>query len=113
MTENDFRNLALSLPEAEEGEHMDHADFRVRGKIFATLWPDGTRGTLKLTVEQQVAFTGMEPTVFEPLPGGWGRRGYTGVHLRAARKASVRQALITAWRNTAPKRLARSFEDLA
>src|SRR5947209_7418215 len=65
VTADEFRNLALSLPEASEGAHMDHPDFRVGGKIFATLWPDGDWGMVKLTAEQQAVFTRSEPKVFQ------------------------------------------------
>lgn len=110
MTANDFRSLALSLPEATEAEHMGHPDFRVGGKIFATLYPDETLGMVKLTPEQQGLFIQAEPSVFRPVKGGWGRRGCTNVLLAAAKEDRVRQGLVAAWRNTAPKRLAQEFE---
>ena len=111
MTADDFRELALSLPEASEDEHMDHPDFRVRGKIFATLAPNDEWGMVKLTPEQQATFVRTEPAVFQPIKGAWGRKGCTQVHLDAAEEPGVRQALIAAWRNTAPKRLAKEFDD--
>ena len=111
MTANQFRTLALSLPEASESAHMGHADFRIRGKIFATIWPDDEWGMVKLTPPQQADFIRFQPDVFEPVPGGWGRRGCTKVCLRTATEATVRPALVAAWRNTAPKRLAQQFED--
>ncbi|MHC5209861.1 MAG: MmcQ/YjbR family DNA-binding protein [Planctomycetota bacterium] len=107
-----FRTLALALPEAEESEHMAHPDFRVRGKIFATLGPDETWAGLKLTPEQQAALVRAEPDAYAAVPGGWGARGFTRVSLRAARVKSVREALILAWVNTAPRRLVREhFQD--
>jgi hypothetical protein len=111
MTADEFRSLALSLPEASEGAHMGHPDFRVGGKIFATLGPDETWGMVKLTPDQQALFVRTEPAVFQPVKGGWGRRGATRVELSAATEAAVRQALVVAWRNTAPKRLARQLDD--
>jgi len=111
MTADDFRTLALSLPEAIEGAHMGHADFRVRNKIFATLGPDEDWGGLKLTPDEQGMFVRSEPDVFQPFNGAWGRSGATRVGLAEASEASVRQALIAAWRNTAPKRLAQSLDD--
>jgi len=111
MTADDFRSLALSLPEATEESHMNHPDFRVRGKIFATLGPDEAWGMVKLTPEQQGLFVRTEPKVFQPIKGGWGRRGCTQVILEAATEPSVRQALVAAWRNTAPKTLARQLDD--
>lgn len=108
---DDFRKMALSLPEASEAAHMGHPDFRVRGKIFATLgYPSTGWGVVKLTPTQQQAFVRAEPDVFVPVKGTWGRRGATTVRLRAANKSTVRKALVTAWVNTAPKRLARQLE---
>jgi len=86
---------------------MGHPDFRVRGKIFATLfYPDESWGMVKLTPEQQEAFVSAEPAVFVPVKGGWGRRGATNVRLRPAKTPSLRVALATAWRNVAPRDLA-------
>jgi hypothetical protein len=111
MTREQFRRLALSLPHAVEGQHMDHPDFRVAGKIFATLsYPDEKWGMVKLTPEQQEEFVRAEPDAFEPVKGGWGKRGATSVRLRAAKRASLRRALAAAWCNVAPKELAKQFE---
>lgn len=111
MTENTFRRMALSLPEAVESAHMDHPDFRVRGKIFATLgYPEKGWGMVKLTPEQQEQFMQKEPGVFEPAAGSWGARGSTVVRLAKANSDTVFTALVTAWRNVAPKRLAAGFE---
>src|SRR5437764_7700731 len=99
VTVAQFRNLALSLPKTIEASHMGHADFRVLNKIFATL-PDNTRGMVKLTPKQQDAFISTAPKVFQPVPGGWGDRGATHVHLKAATEGPVREALVAAWRNT-------------
>ncbi len=111
MTANEFRDLALALPEAVESAHMDHPDFRVRGKIFATLGPGEAWGMVKLKPEQQSLFVRTEPAVFRPVNGVWGQRGATYVTLDAATEPSVRQALTAAWRNTAPKRLADQLDD--
>jgi hypothetical protein len=106
MTAKDFRQLALALPETEERRHMDHPDFRVAGKIFATLgYPDKTRGMVKLSPEDQHNFSKDYPDTFIPVKGTWGRRGATSVHLKAAKKEVLRKAISAAWRNTAPKRL--------
>jgi hypothetical protein len=106
MTVNDFRKLALSFPEAIESAHMDHPDFRVRGKIFATLgYPDKDSGVVKLTPDEQREFVRSDPNVFQPLQGAWGRRGATSVNLPTAKVDKVREAFSAAWRNTAPKRL--------
>jgi hypothetical protein len=112
VTVDDFRRIALELPEASEKAHMGHPDFRVRGKIFATLaYPDEGWGMVKLTPEQQATFVRTEPRVFVPVKGGWGRRGATTVRLEAVDEMSLRSALVTAWRNVAPKRLAKELED--
>lgn len=107
MTADAFRRLALSLPEAIESSHMGHPDFRVGGKIFATLGaPDPSFAMVKLTPDQQEAFVSAEPAVFVPVKGGWGLKGATNLRLRPAKAKSVKVALATAWRNTAPPRLA-------
>ncbi len=106
MTANDFRKMALGLPETEERSHMNHPDFRIAGKIFATLaYPDKSWAMVKLTPEQQHYFSKDEPEVFLPVNGAWGRRGATRVNLNAARKETVQKAIQAAWENTAPKTL--------
>src|SRR5213593_178198 len=104
MTGDDFRTLALRLPEASEEQHMGHPDFRVGGKIFATLGPDETWGMVKLTPEQQAEFVQAKPKMFEPFNGAWGRRGCTKVTLKNATEAAVVPALVAAWKNTAAKK---------
>lgn len=109
MTADDFRKLALGFPEAVESAHMHHPDFRVCGKIFATLgYPDENSAVVKLTPGEQRDLVRGDPNVFQPVKGAWGRRGSTSIHLPAAKIEIVREALGAAWRNTAPKRLART-----
>ena len=106
MTAEQFRRLALDLPHAIESAHMSHPDFRVGGKVFATLgWPDAACAMVKLTADQQRAFVHAEPQTFQPVKGGWGRRGSTQVRLARASTPALREALASAWRNVAPKRL--------
>ena len=108
MTADSFRRLALTMPEALEVGHMRHPDFRVGGKIFATMgYPDAGWAMVKLTPEQQEAFVAVDPAVFTPVKGAWGRGGATNVLLRKARVASVRAAVMAAWRNVAPTKLAK------
>jgi hypothetical protein len=111
MTLEDFRRLALELPEAVESSHHDHPDFRVRGKIFATIPnPDADTGMVKLTPDQQMSFVHTAPEVFTPVKGTWGQRGATLVRLERAEEPIVRSALTTAWRYTAPKKLAATLD---
>lgn len=107
MAPAQFRRIALSMPEAAESAHMGHPDFRVRGKIFATLFSRDklTWGMVKLKPEQQRRFVKSNPEMFEPVLGGWGKGGATLVRLKSAKSGAVRSAMITAWRNTAPKQL--------
>jgi len=111
VTPSDFRRIALSFPEAVESAHQDHPDFRVGGKVFATLgYPEEGWGMVKLPPKQQVFFIEAEPDIFQPAKGAWGLRGATIVCLRAANKTSLRRALAAAWRNTAPKQLVAQFD---
>jgi hypothetical protein len=100
-----FRALALALPEAEEGGHHSHPDFRVRGKIFATLLPGETVGMVKLTPDEQQRYLLGFPGSFSAAPGAWGKMGCTYVELAAADEAVVAEALRLAWRSRAPKSL--------
>ena len=112
MTARDFREIALRFPEAVESAHMSHPDFRVGGKIFATLgYPDEEWGMIKLTLEDQKRFVQANPDMFRPVKGACGRRGNTNVYLPKAKIDRVREALRVAWRNTAPKRLVRREQD--
>lgn len=105
MTIEGFRHLALSMPEACEVGHMGHPDFRVRGKIFATLgYPDAAWGMVKLTPEQQDALVSSQPAVFTPVKGVWGVRGATSVRLWPAKERSVKLALAMAWENVSATR---------
>ncbi len=107
MTADEFRRLALGFPEAVESAHMGHPDFRVRGKIFATLgYPDAAWAVVTLTPEQQQILVRAEPSVFAPVNGAWGRQGSTTVRLAGADKVTVRGALLQAWRKKAPKSIA-------
>ena len=99
MNANDFRRIALSLEGAEEGSHMGSPDFRVGGRIFATLASQKQGyGNLMLTPEMQAAFVEEAPEVFIPIRGGWGRMGATHVRLAAANEDILEGALRTAWK---------------
>src|SRR6266852_9608799 len=99
MNAKDFRRIALSFEGAEEGSHMGAVDFRVAGRIFATLASvKQGYGNLMLTVEQQAAFVEELPKVFLPIAGGWGRMGMTHVRLAEASEDVLEGALRTAWK---------------
>jgi hypothetical protein len=99
MTADDFRRIALGLEGVEQGSHMGAVDFRVGGRIFATLaHVEKGYGNLMLTPEQQAQFVYELPEVFLPVAGGWGRMGATHVVLARANKDVLRGALETAWR---------------
>jgi len=101
-----MRKLALALPAVEEKSHFEQPDFRVRGKIFASLSRDGRRGTLKLPPEVQAMVLDARPKVFSPAAGEWGRSGWTYVQLSRARVAELSALLAESWRLVAPRRLA-------
>jgi hypothetical protein len=99
MNPENFRRLALSLDGAVEGSHMGAPDFRVGGRIFATLASQTQGyGNLMLTPEQQAAFVEEMPDVFVPIAGGWGRMGATHIRLSAATEDVLAGALHTAWK---------------
>ena len=99
MTPSDFRRIALSLEGAEEGSHFGSPDFRVGGRIFATLAAEAQGyGNLMLAPEQQASFVAEAPDVFIPVPGGWGRNGATHLKLAVANEDLAFGALQTAWK---------------
>jgi hypothetical protein len=104
ITAREVRTLALSLPEVREEPHFDRASFRVRGKIFATIAPDGKSGMLKLDLDAHEALLAAEPETFFSF-GGFSRNGATGVRFPRVKKQVFRELLGEAWRNVAPKRL--------
>ena len=98
---SDFRRIALGMNDAVEGAHMAHPDFRANGRVFATLYPDGKAGMVKLTPEQQQEFVRANPTTFVPASGAWGRQGCTTVRLDSVDEATLGEAMTLAWQNTA------------
>ena len=102
MTANEFRRMALDIPQAVESAHMSHPDFRIAGKIFASLGaPDANWGMVKLTPDEQHSFITNAPIVFKPCSGAWGKRGCTNVYLTKAEKNLVHAALAAAAKNVA------------
>jgi hypothetical protein len=113
MTADGFRAIALSLPDTVESSHMNHPDFRIGGKIFATLgYPSCEWGALCLPPEEQARLVSAEPDVFVPAKGAWGRAGATQVFLPLARKTSVRAALRSAWKHRLQKHTSATVKKL-
>lgn len=105
MSPADFRRIALEMHGACEGKHMGHPDFRVSGKIFATLgYPDDGSAVLLLTPDEQAGLIRAAPRVFSPVRGGWGRRGSTRVALAAVDVRTLRKAIKAAWQQRSPKK---------
>ena len=105
MRQDDFRRIALGMKDAIEGAHMGHPDFRVGGRVFATIgYPGPEWATVMIDPDEQRFFTGAHPDAFVPVKGAWGRAGSTHVRLHAARVGPVRTALRAAWQHRAPIR---------
>jgi hypothetical protein len=98
LTARDFRRIALGMADVVEGAHMGHPDFRVKGRIFATLHADNAIGMVKLSPEQQQEFMARSGS-FAPESGAWGRQGCTAVRLDAADEESLGEAMTLAWQN--------------
>src|SRR5262245_54175758 len=97
LSTDHFRKLALALPGAIESAHVGHPDFRVNGRVFASLgYPDGDHGMVRIPVDLQEALVNESPEVFQPCPGAWGRQGCTSVKLSAGEPVMVRSALSAA-----------------
>ena len=105
MTVDEIRALALSLPLAEEQPHFDRASFRVKGKIFATLPPDGEAVVLKLPPEIKESLRQSDPDAVLPLPGGWDKGGWTLIALGFMEDDRLADLIRLAWRQVAPKKL--------
>jgi hypothetical protein len=106
VTETEFINLVLSLPEVEQSSHFGNMDFRVRGKIFVS-YPEAGRVVLKLSSDQQQVLTESEAEIFSKLHNKWGDKGWTSMRVAAVDELTARSALQMAWTNVAPKSLSR------
>lgn len=105
MTPTAFRKLALALPDAVEGTHGGHADFRAGGKVFASLgYPDSAWAVVKLAPEQQEMLVASAPEIFVPVKGSWGLRGNTQLRLAAADATTAKSALTMAWQGVTVKK---------
>jgi hypothetical protein len=96
------RRLALALPEATEQPHFERTSFRVKGKIFATVAPDGSSMNVFVDDEQR-EMCRVDPKAYETLM--WGKTGYLHVHLKRAKAGDVETLLRSAWERKAPKKL--------
>jgi len=100
------RTIALSMPEADERAHHGHPDFRVRNKIFATLWPADHKAVVMISVADQTALLQMHPKAFSL--NAWSHHGATNVHLKHVSAAQFRDLVRTAWCKVAPKTLVKA-----
>jgi hypothetical protein len=108
MTPDEFRRLALNMNGATESAHMGHPDFRANGKIFATLYPDGASGMVKLTPDQQQDFMRADSRTFVPASGAWGRQGCTTVRLDSVAEDMLGEAMTLACQNTVKASVSRN-----
>jgi hypothetical protein len=99
-----YRSLALSFPDTEEVPHFEKPSFRVKKKIFGTYWEKENRAMLRLPLVEQSVFCDMNPEVFHPVPGGWGKQGATFVELKKVRKDMFKDALTVAYNFISKKR---------
>ena len=104
----DFRRIVLGLTDAVEGSHMGHPDFRINGRIFASLRQDERHGMVILTPEQQARFVADYPSAFQPESGAWGRSGCTRVDLAAVDEEALGEAATLARQNAVAKGPTRS-----
>jgi predicted DNA-binding protein (MmcQ/YjbR family) len=105
ITTQAFRKLAMSFPEALEQPHFHRTSFRVKKKIFATLDEREKRVVVKFSpVEQSVFIDAGKGTIY-PVPGGWGRSGFTYVDLATVKKSMLADAVTASYRNVAPGKL--------
>lgn len=105
-TDDTFRQLALSLPEAIEQPHFEKHLFRVKKKIFATLDPGNHQACLKLSAVDQSVFSGFDPAIIYPVPNKWGSQGWTLIDLTKVPAEMLVDALTTAYCQIAPPKLA-------
>ncbi|MEO5674419.1 MAG: MmcQ/YjbR family DNA-binding protein [Chitinophagales bacterium] len=103
------REKFLSFPEVTEQDHFGKPSYRIKKKIFATLWLEDKRAMVKLSPDLQMDFCDKDPAAFIPVPGGWGRQGATFIELQEVSMESFIQAITAAWCRIAPKALLNKF----
>ena len=106
---NSARELALSLPEVKESPHFALVSFRIKNRIFSTLWEREKKMMVKLSLVDQSVFCDIDRNIIYPVPGGWGRQGATFIELTKVKKQIVREALACAWKFTAPKTMVKKY----
>jgi hypothetical protein len=99
LTPKDVRRIVLGMKDAVESAHMGHPDFRVSGRVFASLHDDDQFAMVKLTPEQQASFLSEHPSTFAPESGAWGRQGCTRVRLASVDEETLGEAMTLAWQN--------------
>jgi len=109
VTGDDARRLAVGFPEAEERETWGHPTFRVRDKMFATMSDDGRQATVKATREEQAALVAAAPETFG-IPAYVGRHGWVSIQLATVDPTELRELVVEAWRQTAPRRLVTAYD---
>jgi len=109
ITIEEARKAALELPEVEEKSHFEKPDFRVKKKIFAVLRIDKNAMVLKFTPIDQDVFCSFNKEIIYPIPGGWGKQGWTFVNLKKIKKSMFNDALTVAWKTVAGKKLAEKY----
>ncbi|MEP7164135.1 MAG: MmcQ/YjbR family DNA-binding protein [Ferruginibacter sp.] len=103
------RQLALALPETTEQPHFHLSSFRVKQKIFSTLWEAEKKMMVKLSLVDQSVFCDIDRNIIYPVPGGWGRQGATFIELSKVKKQIAEEALACAWKNTAPAAMVKKY----
>src|SRR5436190_12153625 len=109
ITIEQVRKAALSLPGTEEKPHFHLTSFRIKNKIFATIHADKNFVMVKLSPIDQSVFCAYDKEVIFPVPGAWGKQGATFINLKKVKKSMLTDALTTAWKTTAPPKLAEKY----
>jgi hypothetical protein len=109
ITADELRQVVRSLPEAEERETWGHPTFRVRDRMFAAMSDDGQEASVKATRQEQAALVSAAPETFG-IPAYVGRHGWVSIQLATVDPAELRELIVEAWRQTAPKRLVAAYD---
>lgn len=107
---DNFKKIALSFDEAQELPHFEKTSFRINKKIFATLDIEKKRAVLKFTEIDQSVFGAFDKTIIYPVPGAWGKKGFTYVELQKVRTDMLKDAITVSYCNVAPKKLAEKYK---